>query len=262
MPLLRAIPALLLTLLPTLLLALAPAAPATAQQRGPLVLAASSLQEALTDAAQVWSAKGHARPVLSFAASSALARQVEAGASADIFASADEEWMDYLQARRLLRNATRARLTENRLVLVAPARSPVRLRIAPGFKLAAALGNGRLAMADPVAVPAGRYGREALTALGVWPGVAGKVAAAENVRAALALVERGAAPLGIVYATDAMASRAVRIVGTFPASSHRPITYPVALLATSRHREAEGFRRFLISRQGRSILARHGFGKP
>lgn len=231
-----------------------------APARGPLVLAAASLQEALTDAADRWTAKGHARPVLSFAASSALARQAEAGARADVFASADEQWMDHLQAKRLLKAGTRARLTENRLVLVARADSRLALRIGRGFPLARALGAGRLAMADPASVPAGRYGREALISLGAWDAVAGRIAAAENVRAALALVERGAAPLGIVYATDARASKNVRVVGVFPAQSHAPITYPVALLATSRHPEAERFRQFLISAEGRAILARRGFG--
>ncbi|MBB3859951.1 molybdate transport system substrate-binding protein [Novosphingobium hassiacum] len=240
--------------------ALLGASPAIAQERGPLVLAAASMQEALTDAAIRWAALRHPRPVLSFAASSALARQVEAGARADLFVSADEEWMDYLQSRKLLRAGTRARLTENRLVLVAPVGARANLRIAPRFALARALGNGRLAMADPASVPAGRYGKVALERLGVWPGVAARMAPAENVRAALALVERGAAPLGIVYATDAKASAKVRVVGVFPASSHPPITYPVALLKASTNREAEAFRRFLISREGRAILARRGFG--
>lgn len=235
------------------------ASPAIAQERGPLVLAAASMQEALTDAANRWAALRHPRPVLSFAASSALARQVEAGARADLFISADEVWMDYLQSRNLLRAGTRARLTENRLVLVAPAGSRVNLRIGPRFALARALGTGRLAMADPASVPAGRYGKVALERLGVWQGVAGRIAPAENVRAALALVERGAAPLGIVYATDAKASAEVRVVGVFPAASHPPITYPVALLKASTNREAEAFRRFLISGQGRAVLARHGF---
>lgn len=244
-----------------LLLALTGATPALAQDKGPLVLAAASLQEAMTDAADAWARKGYPRPILSFAASSALARQVEAGARADLFACADEEWMDYLQRKSLLKPSTRARLTENRLVLIAPAQSRVNLRLVRNFPLAKALGTGRLAMADPAAVPAGRYGRQALTRLGVWNGVAGKVAAAENVRAALALVERGAAPLGIVYATDAMASRGVRVIGTFPAASHQPITYPVALLTASRHRDAEAFRRFLISREGRAIFRKRGFGQ-
>lgn len=243
-----------------LLLALAGAVPAIAQARGPLVLAAASLQEAMTDAADRWAMKGHARPVLSFAASSALARQVEAGAKADLFAPADEAWMDYLQGRGLLRAGTRARLAANRLVLIAPAGSKVALDIRRGFPLAQALGAGRLAMADPAAVPAGRYGRAALIALGVWDGVAGKVAAAESVRAALALVARGAAPLGVVYATDARATKDVRVVGVFPAASHAPITYPVARLKAGTHGEAEAFRRFLISDEGRAILARRGFG--
>lgn len=254
-------PQILLRAFIALLLALVGTSPALAQDKGPLVLAAASLQEAMTDAANAWARKGHPRPILSFAASSALARQAEAGARADLFASADEEWMDYLQGKSLLKAGTRARLTENRLVLIAPLQSHVNLRIVRNLPLAKALGTGRLAMADPAAVPAGRYGREALTGLGVWNSVAGKVAAAENVRAALALVERGAAPLGIVYATDAIASRGVRVVGTFPAASHAPITYPVALLATSRHRDAEGFRRFLISHEGRAIFLRRGFGK-
>lgn len=234
--------------------------PACAQERGPLVLAAVSMQEALSDAANRWAALKHPRPVLSFAASSALARQVEAGAKADLFVSADEEWMDHLQGKALLRAGTRARLTENRLVLVAPAASTLKLRIAPGFALGRALGSGLLALADPATVPAGRYGKAALERLGVWRDVVGRVVPAENVRAALALVERGAVPLGVVYATDARASGKVRVVGVFPASSHPPITYPVALLKASSHREAEAFRRFLISHEGRAILARRGFG--
>lgn len=233
--------------------------PAQAQTRGPLVLAAASLQEALSDAAKVWTGKRHAAPVLSFAASSALARQIEAGAPADLFISADEEWMDYVAGKQLLRPGTRATFLTNRLVLIAPVSSNARLTIGRNFPLARALGDGRLAMADPESVPAGKYGKAALTALGVWSGVEGKIARAENVRAALALVERGEAPLGIVYATDARASARVRIVGTFPASSHSPITYPIAVLKTATNPEAEGFRRFLLSREGKAIFARRGF---
>lgn len=235
-------------------------APAHAQQRGPTVLAAASLQESLAAAADAWTARGNARPVLSFAASSALARQVEAGAPADLFISADEEWMDYVAAKRLIRANSRVSFLANRLVLIAPASSATRLTIRRNFPLARALGSGRLAMADPNSVPAGRYGRAALTNLGVWNSVSGKVAGAENVRAALALVERGEAPFGIVYATDAGASRGVRVVGTFPVSSHPAITYPIAALRNSSNAEAEGFRRFLISRQGKAIFARFGFG--
>jgi len=245
-----------------LLIALLLAPAAFAQERGPVVLAAASLQESLTEAANAWAAKGHAKPVISFAASSALARQVMAGAPADLFLSADEEWMDAVAKAGLLRAGTRTTLLGNRLVLIAPASSKVRLTPARGFALARALGSGRLALADPDAVPAGKYAKAALTHLGVWTSVAAKIAPAENVRAAMALVERGAAPLGIVYATDARASKAVRVVGVFPASSHPPIRYPVALLKASRSRDAAGFRAFLLSKQGRAIFVRHGFSAP
>ncbi len=243
----------------TAILLLMLASPSFAQPAPPLVLAAASLQESLTAAADAWSAKGHAKPRLSFAASSALARQIGAGAPADLFISADEEWMDDVAARGLIVPATRRDFLANRLVLVAPAASAARLTIRPRFPLAAALGKGRLAMADPDAVPAGRYGKAALTSLGVWPSVADRIARAENVRAALALVERGEAPLGIVYATDARASRGVRVVGTFPAASHAPITYPIARLKTATSDDAEGFRAFLVSRAGKAIFARYGF---
>lgn len=231
-----------------------------ASERAPVVLAAASLQECLTAAADAWARQGHSRPVLSFAASSALARQIEAGAPADLFVSADEEWMDYLAARRLLAPGSRTNVATNRLVVVAPAASPLRLEVRPGFPLARALGTGRLATADPATVPAGKYGRAALTRLGVWNQVEGRVANAENVRAALALVARGEAPLGIVYATDAQAAPAVRIVALFPAQSHPPIIYPVARMARSGNAEAEGFRHFLLSVQGRAIFRRFGFG--
>jgi molybdate transport system substrate-binding protein len=252
-----------------LLAALCLAAPARAQwpgQRpGPLVFAAASLQESLTAAADAWARQGHPRPVLSFAASSALARQIEAGAPADLFLSADEAWMDALAAKGLLRGATRVSLLGNRLVLIAPRSSPMRssatrLVIAPGFPLGQALGrDGRLAVADPAAVPAGKYAKAALTSLGVWPSVAARLAPAENVRAALAFVERGEAPLGIVYETDARASGKVRVVGRFPPGSHPPIAYPLATLRASRHPDAEAFRRFLASPAGRAIFRRYGF---
>lgn len=248
------------TLSAVVLMLLSGIAPALAQGRAPIVLAAASLQESLTAAASRWAAKGHSRPVLSFAASSALARQVEAGAPADLFVSADEEWMDYLAQRRLILPRSRVSFLTNRLVLVAPTASQVRLTVGPRFPLARALGPGRLAMGDPNSVPAGKYGKQALTRLGVWPSVQGKVAAAENVRAALALVSRGEAPLGVVYATDARATAGVRVVGTFQASSHTPITYPVATLAASRNPEAGGFRRFLISGEGKAVFRRFGFG--
>lgn len=242
-----------------LLLAMLVAAPVSARSRGPTVLAAASLQEAMSDAARAWERRGHPRPVLSFAASSALARQIRAGAPADLFASADEDWMDDLARAGLLAPNARETLTGNRLVVVAPRANPVRLTIPT---LARTLAAGPLAMADPGAVPAGRYGRTALERLGVWNAVRSRVVRAENVRAALALVERGAAPYGIVYATDARASTRVRVAGLFPASSHPPIRYPVARLRASRHPDAEGFRRFLLSAPGEAIFMRHGFTRP
>nr|WP_240499901.1 molybdate ABC transporter substrate-binding protein [Sphingomonas montana] len=235
-----------------------------ASAKPPLVLAAASLQESLTAAGDAWAARRHERPVLSFAASSALARQIDAGVPADLFVSADEAWMDDVARKGLVRAGTRVSFLGNRLVLVAPAGRGGGQATGPGtirrgFPLARALGaTGRLAMADPDAVPAGKYGRAALTALGVWPSVARRVARAESVRAALALVARGEAPYGIVYATDARAEKGVRVVGVFPANSHPPITYPVALLKGG-SAAGEAFRRFLISPAGRAIFRRHGF---
>ncbi len=230
--------------------------------RAPLVLAAASLQESLNEGADRWAALGHPRPVLSFAATSALARQVLAGAPADLFIAADEQWMDVLARQGLLRPATRANLAGNRLVLIAPQSSPVRLAIRPGFPLLATLGAGRLAMADPDVVPAGTYGRQALSALGVWPAVAPRVVRAENVRAALALVARGEAALGVVYATDALAEPRVRVVGMFAGTTHAPIRYQLGVLASAKTPDAEAFRRFLLSGAMRGILRAHGFVAP
>ena len=232
------------------------------QTKGPVVLAAASLQDALEDAAGAWAAKGHPRPVLSFAATSALARQIEAGAPADLFISADEKWMDAVADKGLILGDSRADFLANSLVLIAPAESKAELTIAPGFPLAAALGSGRLALADPDAVPAGRYAKEALTNLGAWDSVADKVAQAENVRVALALVARGEAPLGIVYATDAKAEPKVRVLSQFPADSHMPITYPLAVLKTSTNADATNFRSFLISNEGVAIFEKYGFRAP
>lgn len=236
------------------------AAPLRAEPRPPVVLAAASLQESLGAVADAWARHGHPRPVVSFAASSALVRQIEAGAPADLFFSADEEWMSYLAQRNLIAANTRVSVLANEIVLVAPAASKARLAIAPGFPLARALGAGRLAMADPDSVPAGKYGREALTTLGVWNGVQGKVARAENVRAALAFVARGEAPLGIVFATDARAEPGVRVVGVFPPRSHVPVSYPVARIARSTNPEGEGFRRFILGGEAKAIFRRYGFG--
>ena len=242
------------------LLALFVAVPAVAQPKAPLVLAAASLQESMTAAADAWAKKGHPRPVVSFAASSALARQVMAGAGADLIVSADEEWMDALAAKGLIVATTRVDFLGNRLVVVAKAGNRARIPLRPAAALARTLGAGPLAMADPSGVPAGKYGKAALEKLGVWTAVAPKVVGAENVRAALALVERGAAPLGIVYATDALAAApALRIAGIFPAASHPPILYPIARLKASTNPEGEAFRRYLVSAEGKAIFVRYGF---
>lgn len=245
-----------------ILLAGVMSSPALAADKGPLVLAAASLQEGMTAAADAWAAKRHPRPILSFAGSSTLARQIKAGAPADLFVSADEEWMDDVEKAGFVRRGSRADLVGNRLVLIAPVDSTIRLRIGKGMPIAKALGSSRLSIANPESVPAGKYGKAALTSLGVWPSVADRLARADNVRSTLALVERRETPLGIVYATDARASRLVRVVGIFPAGTHEPIRYPLARLSRSSHPDAEGFRRFLFSHEGRSILARFGFTRP
>jgi molybdate transport system substrate-binding protein len=233
--------------------------PSVALAKAPLVFAAASLQESLNVVADAWAAQHHDRPVISFAASSALAKQIDAGAPADIFISADEPWMDDVQKNGLVAPGTRVSFLANTLVLVAPAGSTGTIAIKPGFPLAMALGDGKLAMADPDSVPAGKYGKAALTALGVWSQVQGRVVRGDSVRAALAFVERGEAPYGIVYATDAFASKQVRIVGVFPSNSHAPITYPIARLSASSSKDAEGFRLFVTSKQGRAIFRRYGF---
>ena len=249
-------------LLPLLLALLALAPGAAAQPRDTaLVLAAASLQESLTQAAATWEAAGHARPVISFAASSTLARQVAAGAPADLYLSADREWMDYLAERGLIVPDSRVDLLGNRLVIVARADTPTG-RLRNRREIAATLGAGPVAMADPDTVPAGKYGRAALTRLGVWDRVSGQVVRAENVRAALALVERGAAKYGIVYETDWRAAKDVTRVGTFPAASHPAIVYPIARLKSSTSAEAEGFRRFLIGPRGKAIFRAYGFSTP
>lgn len=213
-------------------------------------------------AADAWTAKGHLRPVLSFAATSALARQIESGAPAHLFLSADEQWMDSVEKAGSVRPGTRAVLAGNAIVIIAPAQSGIPPELNQGA-LTRALGNdGRLAMADPDAVPAGRYGKAALESLGLWGVAASRLARAENVRAALALVERGEAPLGIVYATDAAASNGVRIVARLPEASHPPIRYPIAALTNADHPDAEAFRQFLLSDEGRAIFARFGFLPP
>ena len=223
-----------------------------------IVLGASSLTDALNEIGPAFTAATHRGVKLSYAASSALARQIEAGAPADVFMSADTDWMDYLQTRALIDTGTRHNVLGNRLVLISPADSTVTLKIVPHFPLAKVLGDGRLATGNPDSVPVGKYARAALTNLGVWTEVQDKIAAADNVRAALALVARGEAPLGIVYRTDALLEKKVRIVADFPASSHDPIIYPVASTAQA-HAGAGDFVKFLLSPTAQAIFAKYGF---
>jgi molybdate transport system substrate-binding protein len=235
------------------------APPVLAQDKDLIVFAAASLKNALDEADALYERGRNQKVRVSYAASSALARQIEAGAPADVFISADLEWMDYLAARGLIRPETRANLLGNEIVLIAPASSQVRLTVAPNFPLAESLAGGRLAMADPTSVPAGKYGKAALEALGVWRSVAEHVAPAENVRAALLLVARGEAPLGIVYQTDAAAETGVKVVGAFPESTHPPIVYPITVTAASKEPGAAAYVAFLKSPSAKPVFERQGF---
>ena len=234
------------------------ASPAVAAAGELVVFAAASLKTALDEVAAAWRRDSGKGATISYAASSTLAKQIENAAPAGLFISADLKWMDYLEQRGLIDTKTRVNLLGNTLVLVAPKDSAVRAKIAPGFPLAALLGDGHLAMAEPNTVPAGIYGKAALSRLGVWPAVEHRVAAAENVRAALALVARGEAPLGIVYRTDAAAEPGVRIVDTFPADSHPPIVYPMAL-TKSASPEAAAFAAYLRGPAARKLFEAQGF---
>ncbi len=224
------------------------------------VFAAASLKESLGDVSAAWAAQNHPAPRLSFAASSTLARQIQQGAPANLFASADQRWMDELDKQGLLAPGTRADLLTNALVLVVPKDRARVVAIGPGFDLAALLGpDGRLAVADPAHVPAGIYAQQALTALGAWANAEPRLARAEDVRATLRLVELGEAPAGIVYATDAAASDKVAVAGQFPAGSHEPIVYPFAILKEGDGAEARSLLAFLKTDESRTIFARYGF---
>lgn len=236
-----------------------PADSAAAATRPVVVFAAASLKTALDRIAKDWEAKSGTKVTLSFAASSAIAKQIESGAPADLFISADLKWMDWAAERKLIDTASRKTLLGNTLVLIAPKDSAVALDIAPGFPLADALGDGRLAMGEPSSVPAGVYGKAALTHLGVWDQVEAKVAGAENVRVALAYVARGEAPLGIVYATDARSEPAVKVVGTFPADSHPPVVYPAAITANATNPEAKAFLDHLSAPEAVTVFEGEGF---
>ncbi len=223
------------------------------------LFAAASTADAMGEAIALYNENENGSVRVSFAASSTLARQIENGAPADLYLSASLRWMDYLDARGLIVAASRRRLMGNRLVLVAPRDSTLDIVPAPGFRLAEALGEGRLAMGDPDHVPAGIYGRQALEALGVWERVEPRIARSGDVRAALALVARGEAVAGIAYATDAAISDAVRVVAEFPAGSHAPVSYEAALVAGQGGAAAERFLAFLTSGPARQVFRRHGF---
>ena len=253
----------LLTSIAALAAALSPlwmTAPARAEDI--VVFAAASLKESLDEAARQYQANSPDKILVSYAASSALAKQIESGAPADVFISADLEWMDYLATRNLIKPATRAELLGNNLVLIAPKDSKVAIKLAPGADLAGALKGGKLAMGDPDHVPAGKYGKAALEKLGLWASVQNSVARAENVRSALAFVARGEAPLGIVYGTDAAAEKAVKVVDIFPAGSYPPIVYPIAETASGNKAGSAKFVAFLRSADGKAIFQRYGFTAP
>jgi molybdate transport system substrate-binding protein len=224
-----------------------------------VVFAAASLKNALDGVNAAWQAETGRTATISYAASSALARQIEQGAPADVFISADLDWMDYLSERQLIAADSRTNLLGNRIVLIASADKAVETDIGPGFPLAELLGDGRLAMADVKAVPAGKYGKAALEKLGVWTAVEDRVAQAENVRAALKLVATGEAPLGIVYQTDAVAEPAVKIIGFFPEDAHPPIVYPVGMTTNSTNPDAAEFVKYLQSAKARQSFEKQGF---
>jgi molybdate transport system substrate-binding protein len=222
------------------------------------VFAAASLTDALNEIGTAYQKQTGHTAGMSFAASSVLARQIANAQGADVFISADTEWMDYLDKRSLLAPGTRKNLLDNHLVLIAPADSKLHLTVAPGFDILGALHGGRLALADPESVPAGKYAKAALTTLGVWNAVAGQLAPAENVRVALAYVARGETPLGIVYTTDARAEPRVRVVGSFPDNTHPPIVYPAALTKEAKPLARE-FLDYLKSPAAAAVFRKAGF---
>jgi molybdate transport system substrate-binding protein len=233
--------------------------PAAMAQEKVTVFAAASLKNALDNINTACEADVGEAATISYAASSALAKQIEQGAPADVFMSADLDWMKYLSDRKLIKADTETQLLGNSIVLVAPADSTTTTDIKEGFDLAGLLGDGRLAMANVDSVPAGKYGKASLEKLGVWASVEDKVAQAENVRAALALVSTGEAPLGIVYETDAAADKKVKVIGTFPEDSHPAIIYPVAQTAGSKDAETPKFLACLKSDKARALFEEQGF---
>jgi molybdate transport system substrate-binding protein len=225
----------------------------------PIVFAAASMKTALDAVAEAWQADTGKTVKITYASSATLAKQIAQGAPADIFISADLKWMDFLEKENLIRKETRRNRFGNKLVLIGPADSTVKLEIAKDFDLAGAAGDGRIAVCLIDSCPAGIYAKEALESLGAFAAAEPKLAQVENVRSALSLVARGEAPLGIVYASDALADPKVKVLGTFPESSHSPIIYPVAIVASSTNRDATFFLSFLASQAATKIFAGQGF---
>lgn len=232
---------------------------AKSSEQGPIIFAAASMKTALDAIAAAFAAKTGETAKISYASSGVLAKQIEQGAPADIFISADLKWMNYLEKAKLLNPDTRRDLLSNALVLIEPADAQTKLKIAPGFALAEALGDGKLAVCTVASCPAGIYAKEALVKLGIFKDVEPKLAQAENVRSALLLVARGEAPFGIVYATDAKAEPKVKVVDIFPAASHKPIIYPIAILARSANQATPDFVAFMTSQAAVKILTDQGF---
>lgn len=224
------------------------------------VFAAASLTDGIKDAAALWVKSGRPAPTLSFGSSSTLARQIDQGAPVNVFASADELWMDDLAKKNLIVPQTRRDLLGNELVLIVPALHPANVDIKTGFNLVGLLGpDGKLAVGDPTHVPVGLYAKQALQKLGLWDSVSPHIAAAADVRSGMLLVERGEAPAGIVYGTDAAVSDKVAVAGVFPESSHDPISYPFAVTKSGDTADARAFLNFLAGPQVRPIWVKRGF---
>jgi molybdate transport system substrate-binding protein len=240
------------------LLAGASSWPAEADKPALVVFAAASLTNVLQELGDGFTKQSSIPVKFSFAASSALARQIESGAAAEVFFSADLEWMDYLQTRNLIQRDSRHNVVGNRLVLIAPVNSAIKLKIEPHFKLAEALGTGRLATGDPDSVPVGRYAQASLTKMGVWKDISDRIIRADSVRSAMAFVDRREAPLGIVYETDALIDKKVRVVDLFPDDSHSPIVYPIAL-TTAAKADAAKFVAYVRGPAGDIAFKAYGF---
>ncbi len=224
------------------------------------VFAAASTTNAINDIGKIFAERGKGTIIPSYASSSTLAKQIENGAPANVFISADEPWMNYLEERKLIEPGSRSNLLGNKLVLIAPSGSSInKMEIGPKPDLAKLLGDGRLATGDPDHVPAGMYAKAALLDLGVWNVIESKLARAADVRGALTLVERGEAPLGIVYSTDAAITPKVKVVGIFPADSHPKVVYPTALVAGKATAAAKNFLEFLKTPEAKAVFEKYGF---